>query len=181
MCTILCIFIYLLVVLIYCIVRTVRVLTLSYEASLSRRFPDNPPITLSLMMTIGSVSLMSSISLGITLDFVINSISSAFWPLVIWVDTSQAWLFVPFSSRERGHSCVFLQASKVIFADDSLKVSDVSTRTEFMWNDLHLRFTWSLIQFILALTCKLLSFKFGPLLFDWSFTDLNAFRMKYWM
>ena len=70
---------------------------------------------------------------------------------------------------DRGMICVFLKEFWVIVADEILKFFHVSMRTEFMWSGVNLRVPWCLIQVIIELTYKFLSFVFGPLLFGWSF------------
>ena len=82
---------------------------------------------------------------------------------------------------ERGRRCVFLKDFWVVVAYDRLKASHVSIMAEFMWVNINLRVPWFLIQFIITLPYKLLSFMFGPLLFGWSCTELPTFRTKYCM
>ena len=50
-----------------------------------------------------------------------------------------------------------------------------------MWDGENLRVPWSIVQFVLALLYKLLSFVFGALLSGYSCTESPALRMKYWM
>ena len=64
-----------------------------------------------------------------------------------------------------GIRCVLFKSSWVIVVDYSLKASHVSTRKKLMWAGLNLSVPWFFIQFIIELPYKLLSFKFGPLLF----------------
>ena len=145
--------------------RTVRALKLSYEATLMRKLLDNQPLPLSLSMNTGSVVLNSSISIVAILYFDIGPISSTFSLFDWWVLARQVWWFVPIPLREReggGGEGVFLKTFWVIFTDDSLKASHVSTSMELMWGGVNLRVSWFLIQFILALPSKFLSFMFRP-------------------
>ena len=77
-------------VLIYWIFRTIRVLTVSYAAETRRRlhgdfiFPFN--------MTIGSVVLISSISVRTLLAFVINYISSSFEKICLSSRKAKLWV-----------------------------------------------------------------------------------------
>ena len=65
-------------VLIYWIFRTIRVLTVSYAAETRRRLHGHGDFRFTFSMTIGSVVLISSISVSTILAFVINHISSSF-------------------------------------------------------------------------------------------------------
>ena len=56
----------------------VRVLMVSYKASLRRKLLDDITLAFSFRMTIGSVDLISSIYAGANMDFTTDYISSAF-------------------------------------------------------------------------------------------------------
>ena len=128
-------------------------------SSLMKRFLGYLPLPLSLRMTIGSVVLKYSISIG--------SISSNFYMFDIWIHPRQDWWFLSMSGGERVRRCVFLKYLWVIAVDDSLKYSHVSISTEFMWCGVNLRVPLCLVQFILALPYNFLSFRFGTLSFWW--------------
>ena len=98
--TILCLFISLLDVLIWWRGRTSRVLIVSYASALMRMFLGNIPLPFYLRMTIGSVFLAYSISIGEILAFSIRPISSPFYMFEIQVTSRQAWWFVTMSSGE---------------------------------------------------------------------------------
>ena len=87
----------------------------SYAAALRRRFYDYSTLKFSLMMTIGLVVLIYSISVGAMLDFAIDSISSDFWLLGVLVAASKSWWFLSLSGGEIKSRCVVLKASWHIF------------------------------------------------------------------
>ena len=68
------------------------------------------------------------------------------------------------SGGDRVVILVFLIYFWVIVVNNSFKASHVSKSTEFMRGGGNLRVPWSIIQFIIALTYKLLSFVFGSVL-----------------
>ena len=100
--------------------------------------------------------------------FDIRPISPDFSILYCWILARQAWWFMPISSGERVWILVFLGNFLVIVVNYSVKYSHRSKSTEFMRGGEKLRVLWSIIQFIIALTYKLLSFVFGSLLFGCS-------------
>ena len=154
--TILRIIISLLTVLIWWRGRTVRNLMVSYASALMMRFINSIQLPFYLRMTIESVVLTYSISIGAILTFAIYPISPAFSKFDCWVLAGQSWWLVPMSSGYRSSKCVSLKKFWVIVMDDSSKASRISTRTEFMWDVINLRVPWCLIQFILVLPYKLL-------------------------
>ena len=81
------------------------VLAVSYSADLIRSFLDDIPLPFSLGMSIGSVVITYSISIGTILAFGICPVSSALSLFDRWVPSTQAWWFVPISSRDRGTRC----------------------------------------------------------------------------
>ena len=85
---------------------------------------------------------------------------------------------MPLSGEERWGIFFFLTSFQVIYVGDGLKASHVSTRIHFIWSGVHLSVQWCLIQFILALPYKLLSFMFGPLSFGWWCTQSSDLSMK---
>ena len=99
---------------------------MSYAYSLISRFLDDIHRPFSLIMTIGSVVLTSSISIGAILAFDIYPISSAFSLVDCLIPARQAWRLVSMSGGERGEGiCVFLIMFWMIFEDVILKASDV--------------------------------------------------------
>ena len=60
-------------------------------------------------------------------------------------------------------------------------ILDFSTRMEFVWGGENLRVPWCLVQFIVSLKYKLLSFLFGTLSFGCSCIKSPSLIMKYWM
>ena len=89
--TILCLFISLSTVFIWWRGRTVRVLMVSYAASLIRRFLDDLHFPFYLRMIIGSVVLTSSISIVAIIEFYICTISSDFSLFDCWVPPRKSW------------------------------------------------------------------------------------------
>ena len=85
------------------------------------------------------------------------------------------------SGGEMRAKCVLFKGSWVIVVGSILKYYHVSTRKEFMWAGFNSKFPCFLVQFILSLPYKSLSFKCGKLYFGWLFIDLPKFMMKYWM
>ena len=78
----------------YIYIYILKTLIVLYESALISRLRDESTILFSLKMTIGSVILISSISLGAILAFGIGYISLAFQTLDVWVAARQAWWLV---------------------------------------------------------------------------------------
>ena len=108
-------------------------LTAPYAAAWMKMFLDDCWLPFARRTTIGSLVLVSCISIGTTVRHDISLIYSDLDPEGTWTEASHAWIFIFKLGGLRWSSFVFTKLPLMTFPDDTLNVSHASSNMEFIW------------------------------------------------